>query len=219
MDMAALGIPIAFTILAAALLWIIIGGSGHWSMKMGFVAIVLYFSVALWASLGNLIGWSTRDQLPEKFQVHWIIVKEQPPGSKEENSVFMWVTELDDDNKPKEQETHKWVVNFTAKKEKSEPRAHRTRYSKELHKQAMRALGMIRAGKPVVGTRKAVEKALAGKPGSLGDGTGNGQGEGGADGRGRGEGEGGRGNGGSASRNEDPVFHILPPPLLPPKPK
>ena len=132
----------------------------------------------------------------------------------------MWVTAINDQNTPIEQEPNKWLVNFTAKKEKSEPRAHRTRYSKELHKQAQQALGMIREGKPVMGTRKAVERALAGKPGQLGEGKGKGKGGEGGDGKGGRDGEGeGKGNGGSMSLNKDPVVHVLPPPLLPPKEK
>jgi hypothetical protein len=228
MDMQTLGIPVAFTILVASLLWIIIGGKGHWTFKMGFVAAALYFAVALWVSLGSLIGWPSRERLPEKFQVNWIVVKEMPPGSKKENSIFMWVTELDEDNKPKEKEANKYLINFSAKKDKWEPRAHSTGYSKKLHEESMKALEMIKAGKPVFGTRKGVEGALQGKQGDAMGTPGQGQGEGEGDGQGNGKGSGqgygkqgknGQGDGGGMSQNDDPVFHVLPPPLLPPKPK
>lgn len=228
MDTTTLGIPVAFTILTAALLWIIIGGKGHWLVKMGFVTVAMYFAVALWVSLGTLIGWPSREQLPEKFQVHWIVVKEAPAGSKDPSCVYLWVTELDETNKPKEKEPNRWLINFSAKKAKWEPRSHQTEYSRQLHEEAMMALEMIKEGKMVMGTRKGVERAVKGEgegdgKDGFGSGDGNGNGQGTGQGAGRGEGYGkdgsGDGEGGGMSENNDSVFHILPPPMLPPKPR
>lgn len=226
--MSTLGIPITFLLLSASILWMIIGGKGHWILKMAFVTIALYFAVALWVSLGGLIGWPSRSQLPEKFQVNWIMVKELPPGYTEENSIYLWVTELNENNQPKEDKTNKWVVSFSAKKDSIEPRSFRVPYSRQLHKEAAKAQAMLRAGKPVVGTREGIEKALLGEDGKCDKCNGTGKCNGGkcdkCGGTGKGDGKGGKGdeegrkgNAGSMSKNNDSVFHILPPPLLSPK--
>ena len=59
MDINAIGIPLAFIILSAIGLWLVIYASGSWLYKAAFIVMCLYFSFAMWHSLGDLSGWAT----------------------------------------------------------------------------------------------------------------------------------------------------------------
>lgn len=209
MDLNSLGLPIAFIILASILLWFIIGSKGYWWVKGIAIAITLYFSFAMWASLGDLCGWPSDKQLPHKFQVHWIVIKEPLKGAKaDDGAIYMWVKELDLEHKPKETARNPYLLPLVGKPAIGEPRVHTLPYSQELHKKAAGALGQIRAGKNVVGQNDGTGEGLAG------------DGEGGT-GKGKGrEGTGMRdGNGdGDLSRESDLIsFYELPPSRMPPK--
>ena len=70
-----MSIPLAFFILSALLLWLIIGVKGRWSVKALVISLVLYSCLSIDFSLANLTGWPSDQSLPDNFQVHWIKVK------------------------------------------------------------------------------------------------------------------------------------------------
>jgi len=214
MDLNALGIPVAFVLLAALALWLIILGKGQWWLKMVFVSGILYFAICMWFSLGDLSGWPTNKAVPEKFLVHWMLVREGAKDNpKDTGHIYVWLTELDEEDKPKEEEPNPWILPFVSKQKASEPRAYRLPYSKQLHEQAAQVMQMLRAGKQVVGKRGD----LAGDAGGGGEGEGKGKGKGKGKGR-EDKGEGGKGTGeGSLSQDQIFMFYELPPAKLPEK--
>ena len=193
-----MSIPFAFFLLSSLLLWLLIGAKGHWLIKASVISFVLYFCVSIDFSLENLLGWPSNQSLPEKFQVHWIEIKEPNKKTREQGAIYVWATNLNQTDK--EEGWDGWRRLFVSfnNYDPREPRAYRLAYSKQDHEEAEKALGFLKGGSKVGG----------------GNGKGKGKGKGG-----KGDGEGGKknGGGGSLSRNGGVYFEKLPPPSLPDK--
>lgn len=206
MDLNAIGIPLTFVLLATLGLWFIILGGGHWWIKIAFISLVLYFSVAMWSSLSSLSGWATQSSLPPKFILHWTLVSEPSKiNFKDKGAIYFWTTEVDEAHVVKKKEVNYFLQPFVSKKSDSEPRVHRIPYSEKLHQELMQVMQKIRQGKTVVGSAKS------GKLGEEG-------GEGGdGDGKGKGKGRNGKGRDGSMSQEQEFMFYDLPPFKMPEK--
>ena len=187
-----MSITLAFILLTSLILWFVIGSKGLWSIKAAIIVLTLYLCLSVNLSLDNLMGWPSRQDLPEKFQVHWILIEEPDKKSHGEGNIYLWTANLSS-NADDEGSFFMSFYNNNLHK----PRAYRVDYSKELHKQAQGALEMIRGGQTVIGTNGN------GKQGKQG-------------GKGEGKGEGGEG-GGSLSRNGGISFQKLPKSKLPSK--
>ena len=177
-----------FILLGGLILWFVIGTKGYWSLKMILITMTVCFSLFLSQTMEDVRGWPTDDELPNKFRVHWIVVKEPSKADhSEKGGIYLWVTDLAGDGK--------------------QPRAYRTEYSREKHEDAQKALGMIMEGKAVAGSR-----------GGDGEGEGEGDGDGDGDGDdAKEQGEGNGTGGGSLSNSPEIIFHELPPSKLPEK--
>jgi len=212
MDLHVIGIPLTFIILSALGLWFVILGRGYLWVKFGFITLVLYFSLALWNSLGSLSGWATNNELPPKFVLHWALVSEPSKSNpKEVGGIFFWATELNEDHVPKKEEINYFLQPFVAKKADSEPRVYRLPYSEKLHQQLQSVMQKIKQGKTVVGRGKS--PGDAGEEGEGKDGKGDGKGKGfGGEG---GDKKGGRK--GSMSQDQEFIFYDLPPFKMPEK--
>ena len=200
------GIPLAFVIIAALTLWVVVGSRGWWWVKGCVVAIAIFFSISLWHSLGGLEGWPTDQPLPEKFEIKWIVIEEPNKKTGSKGRILVLAKNLNPELKNKSR-----IPLLHSKDKSNEPRIHELPYSRELHKQSIQIQKKIAAGGKFYGEMKARGKGLKGK----GEGKGKGKGQG----RGRdGQGKNGNGrSGGSLSNEQDPIFHELPPPYFPPK--
>lgn len=212
MDYNAVGIPVAFLLLAAMGLWLIIFAKGYWWLKIIFITFALYFSLAMWASLSQLSGWPTDVEMPDKFLVHAILVEEPSKSNlKEKGAIYMWASEIDENHNIKKKEVSSWLLPFVSRKNSSEPRVYRLPYSEELHEQSRQISKMLKAGKPVVGKGKKI----SGQPGE-GEGKGDGKGGKGKTYGGKlGEGKGRGGN--NFSQRQEFMFYELPPFMMPDK--
>jgi hypothetical protein len=199
------GIALGFVLIAALLLWFIIGSKGHWGSKAAMILLSLYFCLSVGFSVSEFMGWPTRNNLPEKFFVHWLVVDEPDSKTGDEGNIYIWLKKNPDvDNEHDSWEDY--LLSFYDGD--SQPRAYRMPYTRDLHEQAQEAIGMIRQGKGVGGTREGLE------------GEGEGEGEGTAKSKGAGGSNTGNQNGtdgGSLTRNGGVMFHELPPTKLPDK--
>ena len=196
-----MSIPLAFFILSALLLWLIIGVKGRWSVKALVISLVLYSCLSIDFSLDNLSGWPSNQTLPDSFQVHWIKVKEPNKRTGEKGSIYVWATDMN--RQVAKSGWQGWKGYFISFQDydTTEPRSYRLPYSKIGHEKAREALDMIKGGKKVGGKN-------------------NGKGKGKGEGKGKGKGDGKKGQGkgdGSLSRSDDIIFHELPPTKLPDK--
>lgn len=202
MDLNLIGIPATFVILCAVLLWFIILGKGHWSIKMAAIPLVLYFNFIVWRSLGDISGWPSEADLPERFNLHSAVIRE--PSKEDPNKpgyILIWATAIDEDNQPVEIPQNKWLSPFSSRKTPDEPRVYRTPYTQEMHKNIQSAMQAMAQGKKVGGKGKGTKQ---GEPG-------NGYGKDGS--------EKGKGNGksGSLSQEQEFMLYELPPLKLPEK--
>jgi len=202
------GIPLAFLIVTALVLWAVIGGRGWWWLKALMVVGTFLFSISLWHSLESLEGWPTDESMPDKFEIKWIVVEEPNIRTGDKGEILVWSK-----NMTKEYKSKSSIPLLHNKEKSDDPRLHRLPYSREMHKQAQDIQKKIAAGGKYYGEMK--DGKMEGK--GEGKGKGSGQGKGG-DGKGEGKGKSGqKGDGGSLSQEQDPIFHELPPPYFIPK--
>jgi len=142
------------------------------------------------------MGWPTEDKIPNKFLLHWAVVEEPDVKLGDEGSIYLWLKPLSET----EEEHDDWqdyLLSFYDGK--SQPRAHKLSYSRELHEKTQEAIEMLMGGQGVGGTNE-------GEPGE-GEGSEKGAEEKTGEGKGK----------GSLTRNGEIMFHKLPPPVLPDK--
>jgi|TARA_R100000808_G_scaffold3827_2_gene13124 hypothetical protein len=187
-------LTIAFVLLAAIILWFVIGSKGQWHLKALCIALTLYFSLCLSQSLHDVAGWPSSDELPDKFEIHWGLIQEPDKVTGEEGRIYLWLT-------PKEEEEDSgWILSFYDAITDT-PRVYSIPYSRENHGKVEGAVEGIKQGQRMQGGK--------------GDGEGDGEGENGEKG---GDGQEGKGSGGgSISRSPELYFGPLPPPKLPEK--
>lgn len=130
-----IGIPIAFSLIAILLLWFIIGSKGHWSIKFIAIPFTLFFSLVIWNSINYLTGWPCNDPLPEKYLLHWAVVKEN-------RDIYILVEETN----AKDQD-----LVFLPNDFKKQPRLYRLDYNREIHKQLEESRKKIKQGERIIG--------------------------------------------------------------------
>lgn len=187
-----LSATIFFCLLVALLLWVIIGGKGHWLLKALLIVPTIWFSVAVGNSLPTMLGWPTSDELPEKYEL--IGAKIEHPNLKtgRPGRILLWVQDME----PSE-DKYRWSL---YKPDINDSRLHVIPYSKKMHKRVEGAIKLLRQGKRVMGENRK------GK-GGAGKGTRKGK-----------QGKGGKlGGGDEGDDSVGPKFYVMPPVQLPQK--
>jgi hypothetical protein len=192
-----IGIAIGFVLIAALVLWFVIGSKGHWVSKAAMILLSLYFCLSVGFSVNEFMGWPTDDKLPPKFLLHWAVIKEPDVKLGDKGSIYVWIKPIGK-HEVEYKEWNNYLLSFYDGK--SRPRAYRIPYSRTLHEQTQKAIDAIAKGEGVGGT--------SGEKGS-----GKGKKRSGGKGSGKAAGDGG----GSLTRNGSIEFHKLPPPKLPDK--
>ena len=188
-----MGITMGFVLIAALVLWFVIGSKGHWGIKAAMIVLSLYFCLSVGFSIAEFMGWPTDGKLPPKFLLYWAVIQEPDAKLGDEGSIYVWVRPINETGIEHKGRNY-YLLSFYDGK--SQPRAYSIPYSRELHEQTQKAIDTISKGGGVGGT----------------------SGENGEKGRGEGRvgdkaGDGGR----SLTNNGGIEFHKLPPPKLPDK--
>ena len=119
-----IGLSSSFLLLVALILWLIIISKGKfWIIKSIVITIATLFSIVVLLSLKDFIGWPSKSTLPQEFQLHWAIIDEPDKIKNTEGAIYMWVTELDNENK-----------------NKGLPRAYKIDYTRKNHEEIMKGL-------------------------------------------------------------------------------
>lgn len=84
----------AFVILFGLLSWFIISARGKWFIKAAAMAVAIYSSILIWTALDTYRGWPTRDVLPAKMLLHWVIIEEPNKKTGDEGSFYLWIVEM-----------------------------------------------------------------------------------------------------------------------------
>jgi hypothetical protein len=126
-----LGLSIAYALLAALLLIVVLRASVSWPLKTAVVLVTSAYYCVAFFRIEGLTGWSAPAPLPSQFQLLWARVVEPNPLDRDPGAVHIWVEELDAANLPSGQ-----------------PRAHRLPYSAALAHKVEAARDEIMKGHP-----------------------------------------------------------------------
>lgn len=153
-----LAIPLAFIVLIALNLWITIGIRGFWWLKTLLIAASLALAIFVWTALESYLGWPSKCNLPEEYQVIWLSIHE--PTVDKQGQVFVWArpVESEEDLVPYDLFIYKPMV--------AEPRAYFLPYTRKLHEEGQKAIQSLKQGKIVIG--KNGKESSANQKGSQG---------------------------------------------------
>lgn len=164
------GLTIAFVILAAVLLWILITSRTNFVIKALLISFVLWYGAVLYYTPGNIMGWgkdiASKDHLPDQSWVQSIIIKEPDKKNKEPGYIYFLVIVYQTDKKVRLTLDPRSTFTY---KGNNEPRLYKIEYSKELHKKiAQIKRARARAGS---GTKIFVKKTEGRRQGPPGEGS------------------------------------------------
>jgi hypothetical protein len=128
-----IGLTIAYVVLAALVLNLNLHSKWSWQIKVGCVIVVSGFYLASYYSVAALLGWPTAAQLPQRFNLHAVQVREPDKISREDGEIYLWISGVEDDGG------------------QTEPRAYRLPYSLPLHNQVDEAATKLRREMPQLG--------------------------------------------------------------------
>ncbi|MBR0826799.1 hypothetical protein JQ596_14710 [Bradyrhizobium manausense] len=126
-----LGISVAYAIIGALLLLVLVYARLHWSLKAVAVVVTSAFYVISFMEMRGLLGWATTARLPPSFKLLHARIVEPHTLQGEPGAIYLWVEELDEDNRPS-----------------AIPRAYRMPYSDALADKTHTAENEIKAGRP-----------------------------------------------------------------------
>jgi hypothetical protein len=136
------GITILYVLLMVSLTWTIIGIKGRWVTKGLFMAIAIWFSVTLYYTFQNFMGWPSEESIStEHSQLIWFQIKEPSKVTNHPGAIYLWVRELPDSEKLKGLSLRQLanpMVWFTYPDE-TIPRAYKIPYTKKRHKELREA--------------------------------------------------------------------------------
>ena len=160
------GITILYVLLMVSLAWTIIGIKGRWITKGLFMAIAIWFSVTLYYSFHNFMGWPSEEDISTKYsQLIWFQIKEPSKVTNHPGAIYLWVREIPESEKLEGLTLRQLIdpmVWFTYPDE-SVPRAYKIPYSKEKHRELRKTVEERKKGaKTYVEIKKG--KVVPGKP-------------------------------------------------------
>lgn len=148
-----IGIPVALTMIVVALIWILIGVRGSWSIKLALIVAVPFVTLGVWSAMDSYLGWPSAEAMPKKSLLVWADIREPRPGQEEPGAIFVWSIPLDD--LAKKAPT---FLEYTPSK--NEPRSYRLPYTRSLHRELIDAMKEVARGNSFIiqGQEPAVKK-------------------------------------------------------------
>jgi len=136
------GITILYVLLMILLSWSVIGIKGHWIIKGLFMAIAIWFSVTLYYSFHNFMGWPTEETINTQYsQLIWFQIKEPSKVSNHPGAIYLWVREISPTEKLEGltlNQVSDPMTWFTYPDE-TVPRAYKIPYTKKAHRKLREA--------------------------------------------------------------------------------
>ncbi|HZC37003.1 MAG TPA: hypothetical protein VE242_15365, partial [Chthoniobacterales bacterium] len=131
--MQTLAIPIAFLLLAALLLWIIIGCRGRWWLKLVLMLVTVVVSFQIWLSLDSYFGhprsMTFKAMSGQTAFLFWARVDE--PSSINPGAIYMWL-------RPSRENAAGFWAFVT-----DEPKLYRFPYDREFHQATQNFISQI----------------------------------------------------------------------------
>jgi hypothetical protein len=126
-----LTLSVAYAVIGALLLVVLVYARLHWSLKAAAVAVTSAFYIVSFTEMRGLLGWASTDRLPIAFKLLAARIVEPHSLEGDPGSIYLWVEELDEDHRPS-----------------GIPRAFRVPYNDTLADKTHAAENQIAAGHP-----------------------------------------------------------------------
>jgi hypothetical protein len=126
-----LGLSFGYALLGVLLLLAVTRARLPWPLKATAIVITSAFYILVFFRTQGLLGWSTPQTVPARFQLLWARTVEPDLADDVPGSIHLWLEELDDANLPS-----------------GEPRAYRLPYSAALAHKVEAARVEIMSGHP-----------------------------------------------------------------------
>ena len=123
-------LAVAYAVIGALLLLVLVYARLHWSLKAVAVVLTSAFYLVSFDGMRSLLGWATPDRLPGYFKLVSSRIVEPHSLEGDPGSVYLWIEELDDGNRPI-----------------AAPRAFRLPYTARLAERTLAAENEIKAGR------------------------------------------------------------------------
>ncbi len=133
-------LTIAYALLTALLVLVLIYGRLHYGFKLALVGLAAILYVVSYQGWQQVQGWSTQTSLPDHFLLHASVIDEPDQEEGTKGQIFIWATKL--------------KGSFPA----AEPRAYVVPYGQELHSSLEDALRNMRNGNVQLGAKSAEEE-------------------------------------------------------------
>ena len=134
MTLTILSLSVAYALVAALLILLLIAARVHIALKAVATLLVVTLLIVTYIGIGELRGLPSDGPIPKAFKLHWARVVEPNKLMGEAGHVFLWIEALDKQNYPS-----------------GTPRAYELPYDPELVKKVEVALGRIQGGEDVGG--------------------------------------------------------------------
>ena len=128
-----LSIIVCYIILGFLLLMFNLRTNFHWLLKALMIVSVTFFYVTTYNSFKSILGWPTKDTLPERFRLVGAQIYEPNIITNSEGAIYIWIT------------------NMNEKSGLGIPRSFELRYSKETHEKISKATVSLKNGIPQMG--------------------------------------------------------------------
>ena len=155
------GVTILYVLLMVLLSWSIIGIKGRWITKGLFMAIAIWFSITLYYSFQNFMGWPTEETINTKYsQLIRFQIKEPSKISDHPGAIYLWLREISTTEKLEGLTLHQLSDPMTwfTYPDETVPRAYKIPYTKEKHKKLRKAAEGRKSGVRTYVERKKKKK-------------------------------------------------------------
>ncbi|MBW7963087.1 hypothetical protein [Bradyrhizobium sp. BR 10261] len=95
-----LSLSVAYAVIGALLLVVLVYARLHWSLKAVAVVVTSAFYVVSFTDMRGLLGWASTDRLPASFKLLAARIVEPHSLEGDPGSIYLWVEELDADHRP-----------------------------------------------------------------------------------------------------------------------
>ena len=114
--------------------------SFHWIIKASMIISVTFFYILTYNSFKNILGWPTKESLPDRFRLISAQIYEPNIVTASEGSIYIWIT------------------NMNEKSGLGLPRSFELPYNKETHEKISKASVNLKNGIPQMGESIEEEK-------------------------------------------------------------
>ena len=129
-------LSISYAVIAALLLVFCFYTNFTKKVKLISIFAVSLFYISSWKGYVGVLGWPTSEDLPDDFNILWVVIQEPNKSKSNEGELFLWIKEIDEYKKPI-----------------GDPRAFNLQWNKENHRIAQEALHKLQEGERLNGKK------------------------------------------------------------------